>query len=190
MTAIPAQQERIAYQGEAGAFSEEALQRLRPQATPVPCRDFDVLFTSIDDGRADFILAPVSNSAIGAIAEVEDWLRKGAFEPLDGTDLRIEHHLIGLAFATIEQVRVARSRSAALQQCKRFFASHPQIRPEEADDTAGSVREMVATGDPSVAAIAGERAAKLYGGRILLRNIEDDPENRTRFVLFRRKAGA
>jgi prephenate dehydratase len=76
----------------------------------------------------------------------------------------------------------------ALAQCERFFASHPSIKRVVTDDTAGSVREVMASGDPSKAGIASKRAAKVYGGTILREHLEDHPENYTRFLLLGTKA--
>ena len=74
-----------------------------------------------------------------------------------------------------------------LKQCKHFFARHPRIKGIEADDTAGSVAEVVKQNDPKLAAIAGRHAAEVYGGEIILENIQDDPKNHTRFVLLSAK---
>jgi prephenate dehydratase len=175
---------RIAFQGEHGAFSEAAIAKLRPTGEPVPCPTFESLFSAIRDGRADFILAPVENTLIGPIEAVQRLLAGAPLKKVDEVSLRIEHHLIGIPGTTLSEIRIARSHLAALAQCKKFFAAHPQIARQVADDTAGSVREVVALGKRSVAAIAGERAAEIYQGEIILRNIEDDPGNYTRFVLF------
>jgi prephenate dehydratase len=75
----------------------------------------------------------------------------------------------------------------ALKQCNLFFERHPRIKPVVADDTAGSVAEVVKQNDPKLAAIAGRHAAELYGGEIILENIQDDPKNHTRFVLLSAK---
>jgi prephenate dehydratase len=175
---------RIAFQGEAGAFSEAAIAKLAPDAQAVPCATFESLFSAIRDARADFILVPVENTLIGPIEAVQRLLAGAPLKKVEEVSLRIEHHLIGIPGTTLPEIRIARSHLAALMQCKKFFAAHPQIARQVADDTAGSVREVVALGKRSVAAIAGERAANIYGGQIILRNIEDDPGNFTRFVLF------
>lgn len=175
---------RIAFQGEPGAFSEAAIVRLAPEAEAVPCPTFDSLFAAIGDGRADLILAPVENTLIGRIEAVHKLLATAKLEKLDEVSLRIEHHLIGVPGAQLSGIHIARSHPAALAQCKKFFAAHRHIKAEVADDTAGSVRQIAAAGDLSVAAIAGERAANIYKAQIILRNIEDDPGNHTRFILF------
>jgi prephenate dehydratase len=175
---------RIAFQGEPGAFSEAAIAKLAPDAEAVPCATFESLFSAIRDGRADFILVPVENTLIGPIEPVQRLLAGAPLKKVDEVSLRIEHHLIGIPGTTLSEIRIARSHMAALAQCKKFFAAHPQICKQVADDTAGSVREVLALGKRSVAAIAGERVANIYKAEIILRNIEDDPSNHTRFVLF------
>jgi prephenate dehydratase len=96
----------------------------------------------------------------------------------------IAHSLIGCAGARLEDVRVVESHPVALAQCQRFFAAHPQMEYRAANDTAASVRRVVERGDKSIAAIASCRAAKLHGGEILQRNLQDHAENYTRFVLL------
>jgi len=98
--------------------------------------------------------------------------------------LPIAQHLIGCQDAKFENVRVVRSHEVALAQCEKFFAAYPQIEQIIADDTAGSVRQVMADGDRTRAAIAGEHAAQIYGGKILRANVHDAIENYTRFVLL------
>jgi prephenate dehydratase len=81
-------------------------------------------------------------------------------------------------------LRAVQSHPVALEQCEHFFREHPQIDRTVAADTAGSVRSVIELGDPTVAAIAGEHAARVYGGTVLQRNLEDFPENFTRFALL------
>lgn len=96
----------------------------------------------------------------------------------------IVHNLIGVPGATLEVVAQVSSHPVALAQCERFFASHPHIKKITAEDTAGSVHDVIQAGDPSRAAIASRRAAEVYGGVILLEHLEDHPENYTRFLLL------
>jgi chorismate mutase / prephenate dehydratase len=96
----------------------------------------------------------------------------------------IAHNLIGCPGATLSGIREVQSHPVALAQCLGFFVQHPEIQRVVAGDTAGSVREVIERGDPKVAAIAGRRAAEIYGGAILKEHLEDHRENYTRFVLL------
>lgn len=177
---------RVAFQGEPGAFSEEAaLQLLGEKITTVPRPTFDLAFRSIDDGLADAVLAPVENSLAGSVVRVYDLLLTSSLGIVAETILPIEHHLIGGPGSSIESIRSVASHPMALAQCENFFLAHPQWKRVPAEDTAGSVREVLSQGDKSCAAIAGRRAAAHYGGVILAESIQDNAENFTRFVLLR-----
>ena len=177
---------RVAFQGEPGAFSEEAaLQLLGEKITTVPRATFDLAFRSIDDGLADAVLAPVENSLAGSVVRVYDLLLTSNLGIVAETILPIEHHLIGCPGSSLESLRSVASHPMALAQCENFFLAHPQLKRVPAEDTAGSVREALARGDKSSAGIAGRRAATHYGGVILAASIQDNAENFTRFVLLR-----
>ena len=179
-------QMRIAFQGEPGAFSEEAaLQLLGPAITPVPRPTFDSAFRAIDDGAADALLAPVENSLAGSVVRVYDLLLASKLAIVAETILPIQHRLIACPGATLDSIRSVASHPMALAQCEHFFVAHPHLKRIPAEDTAGSVREVLARSDKTSAAIAGRRAAEHYGGIILASDIQDDPENFTRFFLLR-----
>ena len=184
MTSV-ARKIRVAFQGERGAFSEEAaLKLLGHEIELVPQRTFAALYRSIDNGAADYVLAPVSNTIAGPVDASVELLQQSSLQRLDEVELQIEQHLIGCPDATLTKLESVQSHAVALAQCKRFFAEHPRLRPITADDTAGSVAEIMHTGDPTRAAIAGRRAAELYGASIIRESIQDQPENFTRFVLL------
>jgi prephenate dehydratase len=176
---------RVAFQGERGAFSEEAaLKLLGDEIELVPQRTFAALYSSIDNGDADYVLAPVVNTIAGPVQASLDLLQQSSLHKLDEVELKIEQHLIGCPDATLTNLESVQSHPVALAQCKRFFAEHPRLKPITGDDTAGSVAEIMQRGDPKRAAIAGRRAAELYGASIICESIQDQPENFTRFVLL------
>ena len=176
---------RVAFQGERGAFSEEAaLKLLGREIELVPQRTFAALYNSIDKGDADYVLAPVGNTIAGPVHASLDLLQESSLVALDEVELQIEQHLIGCPDATLTDLESVQSHPVALAQCKRFYAEHPRLKPITADDTAGSVAEIMQRGDPTRAAIAGRRAAELYGASIIRESIQDQPENFTRFVLL------
>ena len=98
--------------------------------------------------------------------------------------ISIVHNLIALPGAPMSKLQVVESHPVALAQCERFFIAHPGLKRVAAEDTAGSVREMMNLADPARAAIASKRAAEIYGGEILQEHLEDDRENYTRFLLL------
>lgn len=176
---------RVAFQGEPGAFSEEAAVRLLGERiTTVPRPTFDAAFRSIAEGAADALLVPVENTLAGSVVRVFDLLLESELTITAETILAIEHHLIGCPGVRLEEIRSVASHPMALAQCESFFASHPRLKRVPAEDTAGSVREVLVRGDRACAAIAGRRAAIHYGGVILSNDIQDNRENFTRFVLL------
>lgn len=176
---------RVAFQGEPGAFSEAAaIQLLSPAITTVPRATFDSAFRAVSEGQADALLAPVENSLAGSVVRVYDLLLDSDLQIVAETILPIEHHLIGCPGSSLAGIRSVASHPMALAQCEQFFVAHPELRRIPAEDTAGSVRQVLAKGDKSAAAIAGRRAAERYDGVILSSNIQDNAENFTRFVLL------
>ena len=180
------QKPRVAFQGERGAFGEEAaLKLLGSEIELVPRKTFTDLFSSFENEIADYLLAPVENSIAGVVQPSVDLLRSSSLAILDEVEIKIEQHLIGCHGANFETIETVQSHPVALAQCSRFFETNRQLKSVIADDTAGSVAEVIRNGDPKRAAIAGQRAADLYGGSIIRRNIQDQTENYTRFVLVK-----
>jgi prephenate dehydratase len=176
---------RVAFQGEHGAFSEAAaIQLLGEGITTVPRATFDSAFRAIAEGAADALLAPVENSLAGSVVRVYDLLLESNLGIIAETILPIEHHLIGCPGATLAGLKSVSSHPMALAQCEKFFLSHPGLKRVPAEDTAGSVRDVLASGDLSSAGIAGKLAALRYGGVILSEGIQDNARNYTRFVLL------
>jgi len=177
---------RVAFQGEAGAFSEAAaVQLLGDNIVTVPRPTFDATFRAIADGAADALLVPVENSLAGSVVRVYDLLLDSNLSITAETILPIEMNLIACPGASMADIRSISSHPMALAQCERFFSQHPSIKRVPAEDTAGSVREALARGDKSHAAIAGKYAAERYRGVIIAERIQDNAENFTRFVLLR-----
>ena len=182
---------RVAFQGEHGAFSEDAaFKLLGPDIELVPRRTFTELFRSLDEGVANYILAPVENSLIGTIHSSVQLLQETSLAISGDVVIPIQQNLIGCRGALFEEIEAVESHPAALAQCERFFVANPGISKIESEDTAGSVARIVTLGDRKRAAIAGRRAADLYGGSILKEDVQDRPDNYTRFLLLQAGAGA
>src|SRR5713226_934543 len=150
---------RIAFQGERGAFSEEAAVKLLGEDIElVPRPTFEALYSALQDKLADYILAPIENSLAGSVHRSYDLLVASGLHIQAEVVIPIVHNLIGLPGATFERITQVSSHPVALAQCERFFANHPSIKRVAADDTAGSVRDVMRAGDPTKAAIASRRA--------------------------------
>jgi prephenate dehydratase len=177
--------QRVAFQGERGAFSEEAAIRLLGESVGlVPRPTFDALFRAIDDRAADAVLAPIENTLAGSVHQSYDLLLESRLQITGEVVVPIAHNLIGIPGSRMEALATVESHPVALAQCEEFFRVHPHIKRIAKDDTAGSVREIMEQGDPSRGAIAGRRAAAIYGAQILREHLEDHRENYTRFLLL------
>lgn len=182
---------RVAFQGERGAFSEEAaIGLIGERCKPVSRATFDSLFTAIDEDDADYVLVPLENSLVGSVDRCYDLLLESSLNIVAEIVWPISHFLIGCQGASLETIETVESHPVALAQCQRFFAAHPNLNRVATDDTAGSVRRVVESGDTTRAAIAGMCAGNVYGGIVLQKHLEDDNENYTRFVLLGRNREA
>ncbi len=180
-----ADESRVGFLGEHGSFSEEAaLKILGKDCKTVSFPTFDELYQAIDLGKADYILSPLENSLVGSLHKCFDLLLESSLSIAAEVILPISHYLIACPEATMQTIQMVESHPAALAQCERFFAAHPILKAISSDDTAGSVKRAVESGDPACAAIGGKRTAEIYGGKILRERIENHAENYTRFVLL------
>ena len=176
---------RVAFQGARGAFSEEAaIKLLGDDIVLVPRGTFEAMFSAIDEGAADYILAPIENSLAGSVHRSFDLLVDSKLNIIGEEIIHIAHNLIAPPGSTFEQLTVVESHPVALAQCEKFFSQNPKLKRIAAEDTAGSVRDVLQAGDRTRAAIAGRRAAEIYGGVILRENLQDNSENYTRFILL------
>ncbi len=175
---------RVAIQGEPGSNSHLAVLRLLGDAELVPCSLSAEVFEHLDSGAADAAVLPIENSLHGAVADHYDLLLKHPVTIAAELSLRIRHALIAASEISVHAIQQVFSHPVALSQCRRFFLQHPHCRAVPAYDTAGSVKMVVASGNPTQAAIAAPYAAEIHGGIVLARDLEDDPRNFTRFLLL------
>ena len=176
---------KVAYQGEAGAFSESAARRLLgAEITGVPCHSFELMFAAVGAGEADCCIAPIENSLAGSIHRNYDLLMDSALTIAGETSMRIVHNLIAPPDVAIDSIRRVYSHPVALAQCTRFFTNHPHMEAMPVHDTAGGLRIVMDRRRTDEAAIASAAAAEIYGGRVLLESIEDNAQNFTRFFLM------
>lgn len=178
---------RASFQGALGAFSEEAVRALVPDAEPVPRSTFDAVVSAVESGEDPLGVVAVENTLHGAVAEAYDALERGNAKVVAEVAIPIRHCLLGVPGASIDALREARSHPVALSQCRGFFASHPGIRAQAVYDTAGAAEEVARSGDPLVAAIASRRAGERYGLEVLMADLQDRDDNQTRFYLIVRE---
>ncbi|MGO9094575.1 MAG: prephenate dehydratase [Bryobacteraceae bacterium] len=182
---------RAAFQGEPGAFSQEALEKfLGKNAEAIPCQRFEDVFLMLKEKRVSGAVIPIENTLAGSVHENYDHLLHFDFQICGETNVRINHNLIAAPGVRFRDLRQVYSHPVALNQCLKFFARYPAIERVPFYDTAGSVKTIVKEKRSDAAAIASAVAAEIYGGHILRRSLEDDRRNFTRFFLLRRSADA
>ncbi len=178
---------RIAFQGEPGAYSEEALFLLEPDAESQPHREFRDVAQAVLERRADLGLLPIENSLVGSIATNFDLIAESGLAIVSEVVSAVHHCLLGVPGAGRDSLRRGLSHPVALAQCERFLRGLAGVEGVAFYDTAGAAAEVARRGDRSLGAIAGALAARRYGLAILAERVEDEPHNQTRFLLVARE---
>ena len=177
----------VAYQGEPGAYGEEAIIGYfgAGAVEPVGVSTFSAVCDAVEFGSADAGVLPLENSLAGTVGDALDALAEGSLTVVGELLLPIRHHLLVMPGAALDGVEWVASHWQALAQCERFLAGRGwEVVP--AADTAGAARELAARGDPHAGAVASERAAERYGLVIAARDIQDSAHNVTRFAILAR----
>jgi chorismate mutase/prephenate dehydratase len=178
---------KIAFQGELGAYSEMAVYDFFGQSVEVkPCKSFDEVFENVKADTVDYGVVPIENSIEGSVNRTYDLFLEYDLKVCGEIIIRISHCLIAHKGATIEEIDTVYSHPQALAQCRKFLEQH-KLRAISTFDTAGSVKMIKEKNMMDSAAIASERAAKIYDMSILAREIEDIKNNSTRFFVLDKK---
>jgi prephenate dehydratase len=176
---------KVAFQGERGAFSEEASTAIFDSPETVACENFENVFNKVVKGECGYGVIPIENSLAGSIHQNYDLLLKNDLYITGETLLRVRHCLIAHPGTNIQEIKRVISHPQALGQCAESLRNMG-VSTEPVYDTAGSVKILKTMNDHSVAAIASSKAAEIYEMQILKENIEDNPENFTRFLVISR----
>ena len=171
---------RVGFQGEHGAYSEEAALTFFSEATTIPCRTVRQVFESVQNRSCEFGVVPAENSLEGSINQTYDLLLESPLRIRGETKIRIQHCLLATNGTTLSDVKAVYSHPQAIAQCMNFL-NELNVECIPSYDTAGSAKMIMEKQIRNAAAIASERAARTYGLTILRRNIEDLSENYTRF---------
>jgi prephenate dehydratase len=177
----------VAYQGEPGAFSQEAIyQHFGAGVDTRPCHGFEDIFRLVETREAKAGLLPVENSQAGSINQAFDLLLDHDLRVIGEVKLRVRHCLLAAPGTRPAEIQRVRSHPQALAQCERYIRTRGwQAFP--AYDTAGAARELAETPESGTAAIASALAGETYGLEVLDAGIEDSPDNTTRFFLLGRE---
>ncbi len=171
--------QRIAFQGELGAYSHEACTIARPEMEALPCRTFEDVIEAVREGRADQAMLPVENSTYGRVADIHRLLPESGLHIVDELFLRVRIALMAPPGTRLEEIRRVRAHLVLIPQARGFLKRHG-IEGEAA-------AELARSRTPGQGVLASELAAKIYGLEILAHNIEDTPHNTTRFLIMARE---
>jgi arogenate/prephenate dehydratase len=178
----------VAFQGEAGAYSEQAaLEYFGASTSSLPCHSFEDVFEAVSGGSCNHGILPIENSLAGSIHQNYDLMLRKELHIVGEYHLRVRHKLLVLPGVKLAEVRQVYSHPQALAQCEASLKILG-LEMKVAADTAGSARQLRQMNDRGVAAIASERAAQVYQLDILVENLEDNPANYTRFLVLAREA--
>ncbi|UWR02442.1 prephenate dehydratase [Ruegeria conchae] len=177
---------RIAFQGEPGAYSHEACRNARPDMDALPCRTFEDVIESVRSGEADLAMLPVENTTYGRVADIHRLLPHSGLHIIDEAFVRVHINLLSVPGAKLEDITEAHSHLVLLPQCAGFLREHG-IRGRVSPDNARAAREVAEAGNKHSAALASELAGEIYGLNVLARHIEDQGDNTTRFLVMSRE---
>lgn len=178
---------RIAFQGEPGAYSEQAALELHPQGETWPRPSFDDVFAAVTAEACDYGVVPVENSLAGSIHRNYDLLLQYDLHIVAEYNLRVSHCLIAHPGVSVAEIKRVYSHPQALAQCEHSLQALDGVEVIAAHDTAGSARLVAESGQRDAAAIASARAAAIYGLEIVRAGFEDEKSNFTRFIALSRE---
>jgi prephenate dehydratase len=170
----------VAYQGEAGAYSEEGARALFPVAERRAFPSIRKVFEAVEVGSVSAGLVPLDNSQAGSINETYDLFLRHGLHLVGETVVRVDHCLLALPGSTADDLREVMSHPQAIAQCEEFLSAlDVTVRAEY--NTAGAAKRIADERLEHTAAIASRRAAELYGLDVLAERIQTYPDNYTRF---------
>lgn len=175
--------QRIAFQGEPGAYSHEACRDARPDMEAMPCATFEEAIDAVKTGAAQLAMLPVENTTYGRVADIHRLLPQSGLHIIDEAFVRVHINLLAVPGAQISDIKEAYSHLVLLPQCSTFLKEH-NIRGRVSPDNARAAREVAEAGDKTSAALASELAAEIYGLDVLARHVEDFDNNTTRFLIM------
>ena len=175
--------QKIAFQGVPGAYSHMACQAVKPNMDAIACASFEDMLNRVQDGQATLAMVPVENSTAGRVADIHHLLPESGLYIIGEHFQRVNHHLLAPRGSQIDKLKTVHSHAQGLAQCRQHIRKLGLI-PVMHADTAGAAKDVAATGDPSVAAVASRLAAEIYDLDIIIDSLEDDKRNTTRFLVM------
>ena len=176
---------RVTYSGVEGAFAYIAAKKMFPDAGLVAYPDFSSAYQAVENGECDCAVLPLENNVAGEVGAVMDLIFSGSLYVNQVIDLPVVHNLVACPDAELGSIRTVVSHQQALDQCGRWIHEHG-FETQSYSNTAMAAKYVMEKNDPSVAAIAAEETAELFGLKVLERGVNDSGVNTTRFAAFSR----
>ena len=174
---------KVAFQGEEGAYSHLASIEIFKNAEIKACSTFEETFQLASDNPTYKIVIPIENSLAGRVADIHYLIPKYKLQIHAEHFHKVSHNLLGIKGSKIKDIKIVRSHAQAIGQCRKIIETH-KLKPIISADTAGSAKFVANRKDKSESAIASSLAAKIYNLEILKSNVEDEPGNVTRFLIM------
>ncbi|MBN9676518.1 prephenate dehydratase [Salipiger bermudensis] len=179
--------DRIAFQGELGAYSHEACRDARPDMEALPCHTFEEVIDAVQSGRAKLAMLPVENTTYGRVADIHRLLPASGLRIVDEAFVRVHISLMALPGVKLEELKKVRAHLVLIPQAASFLEKY-DIKGEAAADSAGAAAELAEGGMRDEGVLASDLAAETYGLEILAQHIEDHAHNTTRFLIMGKEA--
>ncbi|MFK7940785.1 MAG: prephenate dehydratase [Roseovarius sp.] len=177
--------QRIAFQGELGAYSHQACRETYPDMDPMACRTFEDAIEAVRSGQAELAMLPVENSTFGRVADIHHLLPQSGLHIIAEAFVRVRISLLAMPGTPLDQIESAMSHPMLLGQCRAYLSKHGISRVTGAD-TAGSAKQVAEAANPAMGALASALAGEIYGLDVIARDIEDEGNNTTRFLVMSR----
>ncbi len=190
MSATPAifpSKANVACPGAEGGYSQQAAVAFVKFPSLFYFRDFESVFTAVEEGMCEYGVLPIENSTAGSVTQVYDLMAKHDFKIAKALKLRIRHVLLAPKGVKLADVKEIASHPQAIAQCAEFLKAHQGVRSVPASNTAAAAAELAKSGRKDAAVIASRECAELYGLDILADDISDTTSNFTRFICISRK---
>ena len=190
MSATPAifpSKANVACPGAEGGYSQQAAVAFVKFPSLFYFRDFESVFTAVEEGMCEYGVLPIENSTAGSVTQVYDLMAKHDFKIAKARKLRIRHVLLAPKGVKLADVKEIASHPQAIAQCAEFLKAHHGVRSVPASNTAAAAAELAKSGRKDAAVIASRECAELYGLDILADDISDTTSNFTRFICISRK---
>ena len=178
--------QKIAFQGELGAYSHEACVRARPDMEPLPCTTFEEVIDAVRTGAAALAMLPVENTTYGRVADIHRLLPESGLHIIDEAFVRVRIALMAPKGTALDSIKSVRAHLVLIPQCRAYLEAHG-IRGEAAADSAGAAAELAQSGAKDEGVLASELAADIHGLTVLASDIEDHGHNTTRFLIMGRE---